>query len=63
MKVTIGRDEWWPVYDLDKDISYISNYTRLVDISKELWDEYIEASERFIAIQSKLADIYEKHKI
>ena len=62
MKVTISRDEWYPVYDLDKDISYESAYTFIVKISSKFWDEYIEASDKFIEVQNRLRDIYNNNR-
>ena len=61
MKATMNKEEWWPVYSLDADISYVSDYTPLVDVSKELWDEYIEVFKRFDAIQGKLSELYNEH--
>lgn len=52
MKVAIDRDEWYPVYSIQRHD--LHEWEDKYDVPQEIIDEYWEAMTRFTDIQLKL---------
>jgi hypothetical protein len=58
VKVDITKDELWPWYSLDNEEKYFSKYSRLLDVSEELFKRYTRANEAFFEMQLELEELY-----
>jgi hypothetical protein len=59
MKVTIYKDELYPVYYLTKKYHLQDEDTdNVIEVSKEDYDNYIEAWEKVLTINEKLSKLY-----
>lgn len=54
MKTYIWKNEWWPVYTIDTDVT-VGDY----EVSDDLLARYKEAEEQFAAVQDELRRIYD----
>ena len=57
MKVRAIKDEWYPVYDIEPDITY--NYGKLIEIDDQFMKRYIKMMKEFNYIQQELKKLYE----
>lgn len=57
MKVKAIKDEWYPVYDIEPDITH--NYGKLIEIDDPFMQRYIKMMKEFNYIQQELKKLYE----
>ena len=59
MKVKIYQSEWYPVLELENDITLRSNAWPTIDIPDDLYKQYNEMEELFFELQSKIRPYYQ----
>ncbi len=56
VKVTVYKDEWYPVYSLDTRV----DVDRYVEISESLYKKYTTAAKKFLLCQDELSELYKE---
>ena len=64
MKVTISKDEWWPMYSLDKlEEGENPRFYPAIEVPDELFYKYSQLIETFWTMQNALAEYWRQTKL